>query len=88
MDLGEMGVMSMDELEQEELALRRRLLFRLLRGHCFEQPAFKTEAISELVPAGRISPGRDLFERGAGAGQRAAHGAVSSSATYSRMSPG
>lgn len=78
----------MDELEQEELALRRRLLFRLLRGHRFERPAFKTDAISELVPEGRIAPGHGLFERSANTGQRADQAAGSSSATYSRMSPG
>lgn len=52
-----------DELESEELALRRRLLFRLLRGHRFDRPNFRTEAIAELVPKGLIAPGRSLFEK-------------------------
>ncbi|KIC17534.1 hypothetical protein [Leisingera sp. ANG-Vp] len=51
-----------DALEQEELALRRRLLFRLLRGHRFDRPDFKTEAISDLVPQGMIKTGAELFE--------------------------
>lgn len=75
----------MDDLEQEELALRRRLLFRLLRAHQFDRPALSGEAISELVPAGCITPGRGLFDSPASSDQGAA---VSSSVTYSRMSPG
>ncbi|MBY6055833.1 hypothetical protein [Leisingera daeponensis] len=51
-----------DALESEELALRRRLLFRLLRGQRADRPAFRTEAISELVPAGLIAPGESLFK--------------------------
>ncbi|KIC19602.1 MULTISPECIES: hypothetical protein [unclassified Leisingera] len=51
-----------DALESEELALRRRLLFRLLRGQRFDRPDFKTEAISELVPKGLIGPGDSLFK--------------------------
>ncbi|MEW2913364.1 hypothetical protein [Leisingera sp. JC11] len=51
-----------DALESEELALRRRLLFRLLRGHRFDRPAFKTEAVSDLVPKGLIAPGDGLFK--------------------------
>ncbi|UWQ55393.1 hypothetical protein [Leisingera caerulea] len=50
-----------DDLEREELALRRRLLFRLLRGHRFDRPDFRTEAIAEIVPEGVIAPGRSLF---------------------------
>jgi hypothetical protein len=78
----------MDDLEQEELALRRRLLFRLLRGHRFDRPAFTTEAISDLVPNGCITPGRELFDGSVNASQARDHGVMSSSATYSRMSPG
>ncbi|MEX0301379.1 MAG: hypothetical protein AB3N24_03045 [Leisingera sp.] len=52
----------LDALEQEELALRRRLLFRLLRGHRFDRPEFKTEAIADLVPHGMIAPGTGLFK--------------------------
>lgn len=51
-----------DDLEREELALRRRLLFRLLRGHRFDRPDFRTEAIAEIVPKGLIAPGSGLFE--------------------------
>ncbi|WP_264213754.1 hypothetical protein [Leisingera thetidis] len=51
-----------DALEREELALRRRLLFRLLRGQRFDRPAFSTEAISDPVPKGLIAPGDSLFK--------------------------
>ncbi len=37
-------------LEQEELALRRRLLFHLLQDFDFDQPRFRYEAISSPVP--------------------------------------
>lgn len=50
-----------DNLEREELALRRRLLFRLLRGHRFDRPEFRTEAIADIVPKGLIAPGSSLF---------------------------
>jgi|GEM_PF-2429294 len=53
--------MSDRNLEREELGLRRRLLFRLLRGHQFDQPKFRTEAISETVRSGMIAPGLGLF---------------------------
>ncbi|UWQ31057.1 hypothetical protein K3555_08425 [Leisingera sp. M527] len=56
-------------LEQEELALRRRLLFRLLRGHRFDTPVFKTEAISDPVPQGMIKPGNGLFTPSGSAAQ-------------------
>ncbi|KIC37322.1 hypothetical protein [Leisingera sp. ANG-M7] len=52
----------LDALESEELALRRRLLFRLLRGHRFDRPDFRTEAVSELVPAGLLAPEKNLFK--------------------------
>ncbi|MFY0311425.1 hypothetical protein ACFMBG_16165 [Leisingera sp. D0M16] len=51
-----------DALESEELALRRRLLFRLLRRRRFDRPDFRTEAIADIVPEGLIAPGRSLFE--------------------------
>ncbi|UWQ81164.1 hypothetical protein K3725_09285 [Leisingera sp. S132] len=51
-----------DALESEELALRRRLLFRLLRGHRFDRPDFRTEAVSELVPEGLLAPEKNLFK--------------------------
>ncbi|UWQ26343.1 hypothetical protein K3553_07720 [Leisingera aquaemixtae] len=50
-----------NDLELEELALRRRLLFRLLRGHRFDRPDFRTEAIADIVPKGLIAPDRSLF---------------------------
>ncbi|KIC08325.1 hypothetical protein RA19_20345 [Leisingera sp. ANG-M1] len=53
-----------DALELEELSLRRRLLFRLLRGHRFDRPKFKTDAISDLVPQGMIQTGAEMFETG------------------------
>ncbi|OED47544.1 hypothetical protein [Leisingera sp. S232] len=53
----------LDALESEELALRRRLLFRLLRGQKFDRPEFRNEAISDLVPKGLITPEDSLFQR-------------------------
>ncbi|MFS4580054.1 peptidyl-tRNA hydrolase [Phaeobacter sp. C3_T13_0] len=35
---------------QEETVLRRRLLLRLLRGFNFENPRYRGEVISNLVP--------------------------------------
>ncbi|MDC0656466.1 hypothetical protein N6L27_00465 [Leisingera sp. SS27] len=52
-----------DALESEELALRRRLLFRLLRGHRFDRPSFRTEAVSDLVPTGLLQPEKSLFKQ-------------------------
>ncbi len=46
----------MDQLEQEEAALRRRLLFRMLRGFNFDAPRFGHETISDPIP-------RHLVER-------------------------
>ncbi|AHD00882.1 hypothetical protein [Leisingera methylohalidivorans] len=69
-------------LEQEELALRRRLLFRLLRGHRFDTPAFKTEAISDLVPQGMIKPGNGLFAPAGSAGRSPSQEEPRSCATY------
>ena len=45
-----------DQLEQEEAALRRRLLFRMLRGFNFDAPRFGSETISDPIP-------RHLVER-------------------------
>ncbi len=46
----------MKSLAIEELALRRRLLFRLLRGYNFDAPQARNEAISEAVPNWMITP--------------------------------
>lgn len=46
-----------DHLEQEEAALRRRLLFRMLRGFNFDAPRFGGEKISDPIPRHLI--GRD-----------------------------
>jgi hypothetical protein len=46
-----------DQLEQEEAALRRRLLFRMLRGFNFDAPRFGSEPISDPIP--RHLVGRD-----------------------------
>lgn len=37
-------------LDIQELVLRRRMLFRLLRGFDFDAPVARNEAISEVVP--------------------------------------
>ncbi|WP_072506384.1 peptidyl-tRNA hydrolase [Phaeobacter porticola] len=44
-----------EDLIREETALRRRLLLRLLRGFSFENPRYKGEAISNLVPTELIT---------------------------------
>ncbi|QBR36513.1 hypothetical protein ETW23_10500 [Leisingera sp. NJS201] len=75
-------------LEQEELALRRRLLFRLLRGHRFDTPVFKTEAISDPVPQGMIKPGNGLFAPSGSAGQPPSQDRSRSGGTCSGMPPG
>ncbi|SCZ71549.1 hypothetical protein [Epibacterium ulvae] len=43
-------------LALEELGLRRRMLFRLLRGFSFDAPVARNEAISETVPNWMITP--------------------------------
>jgi hypothetical protein len=40
----------LDRLEQEEAKLRRRLLFRILRGFNFDAPRFGGETISDPIP--------------------------------------
>lgn len=58
-----------DALENEELALRRRLLFRLLRSSGTGGGA-RAETISELVPKGLIAPGQSLFQAPAAAAHK------------------
>lgn len=60
-----------EDLEREELMLRRRLLFRLLRGHRFDSAARHGEPVAELVRSGMIAPGRGLFDAAAGRPPRA-----------------
>lgn len=43
-------------LDLQELGLRRRMLFRLLRGFDFDAPIARNEAISETVPAWMQTP--------------------------------
>jgi hypothetical protein len=43
------------KLEQEEMALRRRLLFRLLRRFDFDRPELRGEMISTPVPDSLIA---------------------------------
>lgn len=45
----------LDGLYDEEIALRRRLLFRLLRGFNFDKPVYQAEAISDPVPKSLIT---------------------------------
>ncbi len=51
----------LDGIHDEETALRRRLLFRLLRGFSFDKPVFQSEAISEAVPRSLITPEYQRF---------------------------
>ena len=46
----------LDGLEYEEVALRRRMLFRLLRGFDFNKPEFQGEPISDPVARTLITP--------------------------------
>ncbi len=43
-------------LDIQELTLRRRMLFRLLRGYDFDAPVARNEAISEAVPGWMMTP--------------------------------
>lgn len=54
----------LDGLENEELALRRRLLFRLLRGFNFDRPIYQGEAISDAVPSALITADYMKFSDG------------------------
>ncbi|KAE9627629.1 peptidyl-tRNA hydrolase [Parasedimentitalea maritima] len=40
----------LDGIDSEETVLRRRMLFRLLRGFNFDNPEFRGEKITDLVP--------------------------------------
>ena len=51
----------LDGIYDEETALRRRLLFRLLRGFNFDAPRHLGEAISDPVPKALITPEYQLF---------------------------
>ena len=51
----------LDGIDAEETALRRRLLFRLLRGFSFDRPVFQSEAISEAVPSALSAPEYQRF---------------------------
>lgn len=37
-------------LDREEATLRRKLLFRMLRGFSFDNPRFRSETISDPIP--------------------------------------
>ncbi|PCJ09430.1 MAG: hypothetical protein COB16_04520 [Rhodobacteraceae bacterium] len=52
----------LDGIDDEETVLRRRLLFRLLRGFNFDKPVYQAEAISEPVPSALITPEYRRFE--------------------------
>lgn len=47
--------------QTSELALRRRLLFRLLRRFDFDHPRFEVEAITDPVRPDRLDPGAEAF---------------------------
>ncbi|NIZ60128.1 peptidyl-tRNA hydrolase [Sedimentitalea sp. CY04] len=53
-----------DGIYDEETALRRRLLFRLLRGFNFDEPQYRGEAISEPVPKALITTDYLRYDRG------------------------
>ncbi|KPD14098.1 hypothetical protein [Phaeobacter sp. 11ANDIMAR09] len=57
----------MDRLEREEAELRRRLLFRILRGFNFDAPRFGGETISDPIPPHLLGQDADyrLPQRGA-----------------------
>lgn len=57
----------LDRLEQEEAKLRRRLLFRILRGFNFDAPRFRGEIISDPIPRHLLGKEADysLPQRGA-----------------------
>lgn len=40
----------LNRLDHEEAMLRRRLLFRMLRGFNFDNPRFRSETISDAIP--------------------------------------
>ncbi|MFW8634256.1 hypothetical protein [Cribrihabitans pelagius] len=49
-------------LDREESALRRRLLFRLLRGFDFDAPRYHGETVSDAVPEALLTPEFSRFE--------------------------
>ncbi|MDJ0820308.1 MAG: hypothetical protein QNJ09_00690 [Paracoccaceae bacterium] len=51
----------LDYLAEEERALRRRLLFRLLKNFDFDKPSIQHELISDLVTPYAAIPGSDHF---------------------------
>ena len=53
--LNDRGIVMLKHLEEEEMALRRRLLFRLLRQFDFDEPEVKGEMISPPVPESVIA---------------------------------
>ena len=53
--LKDRGIAMLKYLEEEEMALRRRLLFRLLRRFDFDEPDVKGEMISAPVPESVIA---------------------------------
>ncbi|AZV78862.1 peptidyl-tRNA hydrolase [Parasedimentitalea marina] len=54
----------LDGIYDEEVALRRRLLFRLLRRFNFDKPLYKSEAISDPVPRALITSDYLRFDHG------------------------
>jgi hypothetical protein len=54
----------LDGIYDEETALRRRFLFRLLRGFNFDKPLYQGEAISDPVPRALITPEYLRYDQG------------------------
>jgi len=54
----------LDGIYNEETALRRRLLFRLLRDFNFDEPQYRGEAISDPVPKALITNDYLRYDRG------------------------
>ncbi|MEP2715485.1 peptidyl-tRNA hydrolase [Pseudophaeobacter sp.] len=50
-----------NRLDQEEAKLRRRLLFRILRGFNFDAPRFGGETISDPIPRHLLGRDADYF---------------------------
>lgn len=51
----------LNRLDQEEAALRRRLLFRMLRGFNFDKPSFRSEVISDPIPRHLVGKDCEYF---------------------------
>lgn len=51
----------LNRLDHEEAALRRRLLFRMLRDFNFDKPSFRSEVISDPIPRDLVGKDCEYF---------------------------